>query len=99
MQGASHCVGHPGGGTSACLSYGTLSPESSPEHASGAHVTCRSPSPLTDSWALLDSGHQERPETKTNNTPVDIPCVSTEHCFGKLLPESPSQEWEAHSRN
>jgi len=81
MQG-----GHLGGGAPAYLSSGTLSPEASSEPASGA--MCRGSMPLIDRRALLNPGHHSRPETKMNNIPVDVPGVSTEHCFGKLLPKS-----------
>lgn len=38
--------------------------------------------------------HNQRPWTKMDNVPVTVQCASKEHCFGKLLPESPPQQGE-----
>lgn len=78
--GASYCVGDLGGGVPACISYGTLSPETSSEHVSGAALHMQRPHTFDRRVGTAYPGHE--PETKMN-IPVDVPPVSNEHCFGK----------------
>ena len=56
------------------------------------HFTHRGPMPSTGWPGTASARHDQGPRT---NVPLNVPCASSEHCFGKFLPESPPQQAEA----
>lgn len=67
-------------------------------------LSCTSHITATHLWqtspALSDEGrhltHNQRPGRKADIVAVNVPYASDEHDFGKLLFESPSQQFEVH---